>query len=260
MDERFYWLTNQGQRIASVLHLPAPPGPHPAVLILHGFTGDKVGNHYLFVKTARALANAGIAALRIDFRGSGESEGRFQDITLPGEIDDAITAFRWLAQQEMVDENRLGVLGLSLGGCVAAYVAAEKTPRARALVLWAAVADPYKLAQSLMSAFPMPPPLGPQPDGTIDLGGYLLGQNFFRTLPSIDPIAALDAYDGPGLIIQGTKDMSVPARHAEMYAQALGDRGTLIWIEDADHTFNAHVWEQRLIKTTVEWLSQMLNP
>ncbi len=259
MEERFYWLENQGQRIASMLHIPSGAGPHPGVLMLHGFTGDKVGNHYLFVKTARALARAGFAVLRFDFRGSGESEGRFQDVTVPGEIEDALTVFRWFARHEAVDEDRLAVLGLSLGGCVAAHVAG-KDPRVRALVLWSAVADLRGLSQSMMKGTPMPPPLGPQPDGTIDLGGYLLGQGFLRTLLQIDPIAALEPYKGPALIIHGTQDEAVPTEHATMYARALGDRSTLLWVEGADHTFNAHVWERFVIENTRDWLTSVLKP
>ncbi len=155
--EEFHWILHQGQRIAAMAHIPEGNGPHPAVMMLHGFTGDKVESHYLFVKTARALAQAGFVALRFDFRGSGESEGRFQDVTIPGEIEDALTVLSWLAEQPYVDVDRLGVLGLSMGGCVAAHVAGAD-PRIKALVLWAAVADPLGLFNELAETTPTAPP------------------------------------------------------------------------------------------------------
>ncbi len=256
-EEQFHWLTYNGERIASMVHKPLGEGPFPAVLILHGFTGDKVSNHFLLVKAARALTDVGCVAMRFDFRGSGESEGRFQDVTIPGEIEDALFVFRWLAEQPYVDATRMAVLGLSLGGCVAAHVAGAD-PRVKALVLWAAVADPFGLFRELSENTSLESPLGWQPDGTLDVGGWLVGPSFLLTLPEVNPIAALRSYEGSALILHGTKDPTVPPKHAEMYAQALGERATLIWVEDADHTFNAHVWEQFVIRITANWLRRVL--
>ncbi len=258
MKETFYWLRNAGQRIAAMVHLPEGPGPHPGVLMLHGFTGDKVESHFLFIKTARALARAGLAAMRFDFRGSGESEGRFQDVTIPGEIEDALAMFDWFARREDVDGERLAVLGLSMGGCVAAHVAGADS-RVKALVLWGAVADPIGLFQELSESTPTPPPLGWQEDGTFDAGGHLIGQQFMTTLAGVNPLAALDGYTGPALILHGTQDPTVPPKHATMYAQALGNRAKLVWVEGADHTFSAHAWEEFAIRTTLAWLQDSLR-
>ncbi len=253
MSETFYWLDNHGQRIATMLHVPAGAGPFPAVLMMHGFTGDKVESHFLFVKTARALAEAGFAVARFDFRGSGESEGRFQDVTVEGEVSDALTVLDWLVRREEVDAARVGLLGLSMGGCIASLVAGRDA-RVKALVLWAAVADPFNLFVELSKNTPLPPPLGPQPDGTVDVGGHLVGPEFFRTLPEAKPLDAVKGYQGPALIVHGTQDPTVPPRHAEMYKEALGDRAQLVWIEGADHTFSAHAWEQKAISATRDWL------
>ena len=59
----------------------------PGVVLFHGFTGDRMESHWLFVKCSRALARAGIASLRFDFYGSGESEGEFSEVTLQGETE-----------------------------------------------------------------------------------------------------------------------------------------------------------------------------
>ncbi len=253
MPERFHWLENEGEHIAAMMHTPDGTGPHPAVLMLHGFSGDRVESHFLFVKTARALARAGLVALRFDFRGSGESEGRFQDVTVEKEVSDALVVLDWLARQDVVDADRIALLGLSMGGCIASLVAGQDR-RVKALVLWAAVADPYGLFVELSKNTPLPPPLGPQPDGTIDVGGHLVGPEFFRTLPDANPLAAVAEYSGPALILHGTQDPTVPPRHAEAYKEVLGDRAQLVWVEGADHTFSAHAWEQKAISITRDWL------
>src|SRR5690625_321666 len=64
----------------------------PGVVMLHGFTGNKVGPHRMFVKMAERLSELGIVTLRFDFRGSGDSEGNFEDASFRGEVDDALRA------------------------------------------------------------------------------------------------------------------------------------------------------------------------
>ena len=87
------------ERLHGMLHLPVnAAAPHPCVLMLHGFTGTSIEPHRLFVLMARAFASAGIAALRFDFRGSGQSEGFFSDMTLTRELEDALAAIKLLEE------------------------------------------------------------------------------------------------------------------------------------------------------------------
>lgn len=132
---------NEGQKLIGVLHRPveAYRDKIPAVVFFHGFTGTKVERHRIFVKAAEALAREGIAALRFDFRGSGDSEGDFEDMTLPGEISDARVSLDYVSGVPGVDGNNIGILGLSMGGAVAASVSDD--PRVRSVVMWSAVAD-----------------------------------------------------------------------------------------------------------------------
>ena len=76
---------------------------------------------------ACALAKAGIAALRFNFRGVGGSEGNFDDG--PGEVDDVAGALDWLNRQPEVAHGRLAVIGYSFGAAVALAQAARETHR-----------------------------------------------------------------------------------------------------------------------------------
>jgi uncharacterized protein len=109
MDERLLWIPSGGKRMAGVLHLPAGRGRAPAVLMLHGFTGHKVETHRLFVRTARQLAASGLIVLRFDFRGSGDSEGEFEEMTIRGEVEDALNALAFLREQRRVDTARVRI-------------------------------------------------------------------------------------------------------------------------------------------------------
>ncbi len=79
--------------IGATLVQPAGNGPFPAVLMLHGFgsSRDEVGN--LFLKLAMALGEEGIASLRIDFHGWGESTGEMVGSTVDGMVADAESAY-----------------------------------------------------------------------------------------------------------------------------------------------------------------------
>jgi len=63
---------SDGLRLAGVLFLPEDPGPHPGVVLCHGFTGIK---EFILPEYACRFAAAGYAALTFDYRGFGESEG-----------------------------------------------------------------------------------------------------------------------------------------------------------------------------------------
>ncbi len=246
--------TNHGQQLVGMLHLPDGPGPHPAVLFFHGFTASRIENHFIFVKMARILAASGMAAMRFDFRGSGESQGTFVEMTLPGEVDDARVALAWLRAHPAIDAANISVLGLSMGGAVAAITAAEDAG-IRKLVLWSALAAPLELFHASQSGQVLPPPLGPQPDGTFDVGGLLVGPAFLQTLADVQPLESVRGFGRPALVIHGTNDPTVPPQHAERFLQAIGEEhAELHWIEGADHTYSAHVWEQQVLKLTRDWL------
>lgn len=111
-----------GVRLAGTLRLPDGDGPHPAVLMLNGSGSQDrdvtIGNHRVFAVLAEALAEAGIASLRLDDRGMGGSDET--PATGPRELGrDAGAALAFLRNQEGVDGHCTGVLGHSEGGIIA---------------------------------------------------------------------------------------------------------------------------------------------
>jgi alpha/beta superfamily hydrolase len=92
---------------------------------------------WLFAYTAARLADSGIASLRIDFNGSGERAGTWEETTFSGQIKDAVLAFDYVVQAiPNVDVSKVGILGYSQGGLVGGHLAAVR-PEAAAVVLWA---------------------------------------------------------------------------------------------------------------------------
>lgn len=246
---------NEGQWLYGMLHLPEGAGQAPGIIMVHGFTGQRIEAHRLFVRAARAMAAAGIAVLRFDCRGSGESEGEFVDMTISGEIADARTALDWLAARPEVDAGRLGVLGLSLGGCVAACLAGSD-PRVKALALWAPAAYMPIAGNAALGSPDAAEQMASQ--GWVDLGGNRLGRAFVLDLPNIQPLAAARRYRGPALVVYGTCDQSLAPDHPRAYLEALPGPTEYVAIEGADHVFSSYAWETQAIEATVRWLAAVL--
>jgi alpha/beta superfamily hydrolase len=256
---------NEGQRMWGMLHRPASAQPCPAVLLLHGITGDKTGSHRLFVHMGRALAARGIAALRFDMRGSGDSEGEFQDMTLAAEASDAQVALDWLQAQPGIDMARIGALGLSLGGMVLSMLAGRNPSTLRGLAYWAAAADAgafMHLAQrrgeqggtstdGLMNEL--------MSKGYIMLWGYPLGLPLIQTFFQEQPLDELARYPGQAIIIHTTGDPTVPVSQADVYTQHFGARATVYKLDDNTHTFETPPIERQAIDLTVEWFLTTLK-
>jgi dipeptidyl aminopeptidase/acylaminoacyl peptidase len=251
--------------LAGSLHLPGGRRPGrgwPAVLMCHGFTGTRIEAHFMFVRASRRLAAEGIASLRFDFRGSGESSGRFEDMSILTELADALAAWDFLGERAGVDPSRRAVLGLSLGGAVAALLTGGLSAEGRepeACVLWSAVGDIEELwevrfkqlgiIKRKLIRFP------------ISMGAFQVGERFFKDAKEAPrPFDALAAANAPVLIVHGTSDESVPVEHARRFARLCGKkRATLKILRSADHVYNRPDWERKVIDGTAAWLKKKLR-
>ena len=121
-----------GTRCAAWLTLPPGAGPHPAVVLVHGFgaTHDMMLPQY-----EQHFAAAGIATLAFDYRNTGASDGQpRQHISLGGQRADVAAALNFVAAQPEIDAGRIGLWGTSLGGMNVLRVAADRDDVAVAVV------------------------------------------------------------------------------------------------------------------------------
>jgi alpha/beta superfamily hydrolase len=254
---------SQSQRMWGMLHLPNGRGPHPVVMMLHGLTGDMTGPHRLFVHAARAFAAQGIAVFRFDMRGSGQSEGEFQDMTLAGEVLDAQAALEWLIGRPEIDAARVGVLGLSLGGMVESMLAGRNPSLVRGLAYWSAAANnesfinvaEHTSEKNGLSTDALMQKLAQ--DGFVMLWGYPLGQSFIQNLFKEDSLKELANYHGTAIVIQNTGDPTVLPNQADLYAQHFGDRAVVYKLEENTHTFETPSAEHQAIQLTLEWFKSL---
>lgn len=245
-----------GTQIVGILHSSEThSAKSPAVIFLHGFTGTKVEPHRIFVKTARALTDAGFTCLRFDFRGWGDSGGNSEDSSITTFLEDARAATDFLLAQPRVDRERLGYIGMSTGGATAA-IASARDSRVKSLALWNAVADGAQVLRGIASpghlqSFAL--------DGRVDHKGNWIGRQFITEFGAMKPADELARRPLPVLLIQGGKDDLVPAPHVEMYHRALDGKSPRLeklLLPDADHTFSSVAWEKEVVGRTVKWLSE----
>jgi dipeptidyl aminopeptidase/acylaminoacyl peptidase len=247
-------------RLVGILHLPEGKKRGPkcaAALFLHGFGGTKCEAHRMFVKTARALAARKIGSLRFDFRGAGDSSGDFEDITIRSQLEDALVALDFLRKQPRTNALRIGVLGMSTGGAVAAHMVG-RDKKIKAAVLWSAVAEGTGILDELSTPESV---ASLAQSGLADYEGNLVGLPFVRQFAEMKPLREIAKSKCPVLIIHGSRDERVPVQHAHLYEQAALKPGRLVRkyiIEGADHSFNHSKWETPLVEATVDWFSEML--
>jgi fermentation-respiration switch protein FrsA (DUF1100 family) len=113
-----------GVRCAAWLTLPADTGPHPAVVLVHGFGAT---HEMMLTQYEQHFAAAGIATLAFDYRNTGESDGQpRQHISLRDQRADVEAALNFLTAQPVIDAVRVGLWGTSLGGMNVLRVAATR--------------------------------------------------------------------------------------------------------------------------------------
>lgn len=253
-------LTNHNQKIFGILHLPEGVVNPPCVLICHGLGGHKTGRYRVYVELAEALVKRNIAAFRFDFRGSGDSEGNFSDMTLKGEVSDALCAFEYLKGESRIDNSRIGVFGRSLGGAVA-VLSASAFGNVNCMALWAPIfnGDQWKhewakVKNGLASEH--------EANELRRINGQIAGLNFYAEMFDMKVDLALKELSHiPLLLIHGEKDDLVTIRHSELYMDERRhskEETQFIRLKKGDHDFSFSEERSYAVEETAKWFSSRL--
>ena len=236
-------VTIQGSKGKLSAYLTTPDGladgaKCPVAILMHGFMGNKDG--MLEKLTAEKLASLGVASVRFDFNGHGKSEGRFQDMTVPNEIEDAKLVYEYVKALPFAGD--VAMTGHSQGGVVASMTAGDlgfDNVKCVVLLAPAAVLRDDAIRGNTMGARynPLDPPAEIPLFGDIKLGG-----EYIRTAFSLPIYETARKYTGPACIIHGTGDQVVPYTYGERYHE-IWPGSELHIIHTADHGFSRHMQE-----------------
>jgi dipeptidyl aminopeptidase/acylaminoacyl peptidase len=250
--ERVHLTSRNGARLAGVLHRPRDVGlaGRSAVVLCHGMESTKDGTKHRAL--AAELETRGYVVLRFDFSFVGESSGRFQDLTIGGEVEDLGGACDWLWRH---GTTAIGLIGSSLGGTVAVLFAGAE-PRVRALVTIAALSRPLGIVERL----------GPtrvaewRRSGVRQESSGVLGRAFLDELAGLDVLGAAARLSAATLVTHGDRDDVVPVADAHALYAALPEPKALAITRGCDHRYSEPAHLAGLLAHAVEWIARHLEP
>jgi len=263
---------------------------HPAVVLVGGAAppdrDEVIGGVPMFTQLARALADAGMIVLRYDRRGSGQSGGRTDAVTLGDYADDAIAVVKWISKQNSVEGRHIVLAGYADGAAVALIAASREKRIAGVITLEASgslgadllllqqerVLDDLKLSptdrqaridlqKKIQAAVVsgkgwegIPEPLRRQADTP-----------WFRSVLTYDPAVVLQKVKQPILIIHGDLDENVPASEADRLAGLANARkkagpAEAVHVPDVDRTLadsKTRTISEKAVAAIVDWIKKL---
>lgn len=255
-DESIVTFENEGMTVVCSLTIPNTGHKAPIIIHLNGFNGDRNDllipgtDEPIWKRVSRMMAEQGLASLRVDFRGSGDSDGEYSMTTFSSQISDTLAAVNYIRTnlKHLVDANSIGIQGFSQGGLVAGATAALEKD-VDALVLWSPVTNAPKCYMGLLTEEGVRQGLAMEDGGAGIFGIYFngeyanwdanLGKRFFEELFEIDPLVEISKYDGPIMVVVGKNDPVIWPQPAmgNLYMKYHKGEEHLV-VLDGDHAFN----------------------
>ena len=226
--------------IPAIVTVPDGKGPFAAVVMLHGTGSNKHEAGMGYDYAAPVLAKAGIATIRIDFMGNGESTASYTDYCYTSANIDAKAAADYMAALESVNGEKLGVMGWSQGGTNALLAAAAYPETFKAVVTWSgatAMDGSTLFAEGFDAAYATA-----KADGaytmTFDWREPLqVGTRWFEEVKETDVLKETAKITAPVVAINGDQDTTVTPDNAEAIAKA-AKNGRVWMLKGVDHTYN----------------------
>lgn len=230
-------------QIPATVCMPTAEGTYPAVVMLHG-TGsnrDEAGGGYAYA--APVLAEKyGVATIRIDFMGNGDSTADYTGYTFASAVADAVAAAEYIAAQENIDSEHIGVMGWSQGGTDALLSAGQHPEIFKAVVTWAGAPDLSDMLPDELYA-------EAQKNGYFTMefdwrDPLNVSLQWCEDVKNVNVLDVFTGFDGPVLAIHGTEDTTVdPDWSNKIAGTSTNEASGTCFIEGMDHTFNVFTEE-----------------
>lgn len=226
--QRITFENREGIRLSARLDLPMDEKPHAFAIFAHCFTCSK--NFNAVVHINRALARHGIAVLRFDFTGLGESEGDFSETNFSSNVTDLTAAADYLKQN--FEAPKL-LIGHSLGGA-AVLQAASRIPSCRGV---ATIASPASLRHLAGLFDSKREELETRGETRITLGGrgFRIRKQFVDDLAGIRMEETVRSLGRPLLIMHSPADDVVGIENAREIFDAADHPKSFVSLDGADH-------------------------
>lgn len=225
-------------KLSGILRTPDSRNTYPLVMIFHGFNSRK--EMPLLQSIADELDKKGIASVRFDFNGHGQSDGNFSDMTIPNETEDARKVYEYV--KNLPNITSVSLVGHSQGGVVASMMAGELgTDGIKSVVLLAPASVLRDMAKQ-GNLFGIKYDVASLPEYVEIPGCCRVGKEYVQSARDLPIYETSARYKGPVLIIHGTSDDIVPYSYGVEYDK-IYDNGELKSLSGVDHLFSGHIGE-----------------
>lgn len=238
--------------MVGTIDFPDSP-PKAFAVFAHCFAGS----HHTpgAARTCKQLTDFGIASLRFDFPGLGQSEGEFADTSFSQNVADLVAAAQWLEDNYSAPQL---IMGHSLGGA-AALAAATKIDSIAAV---ATIGAPFDPAHSVLHYADKIDDIDQNGFATVTLGGrdLVISRGFLEDLADTNPEAYLSKLRKPLLLLHSPIDQTVGINNAQTIFSATRYPKSLVSLEKADHLLTRQGTAQRAANLIGAWADQFIEP
>jgi uncharacterized OsmC-like protein/alpha/beta superfamily hydrolase len=240
-----------GAVLAARLELPAGTAPRAYAIFAHCFTCGKDG--FAASRIARALTDHGIAVLRFDFTGLGESGGDFGNTGFSSNTHDLVAAADFLRTQYAAPSL---LIGHSLGGA-AVLAARHRIPEVRAVATIGAPADPSHVAHLLRGAHDT---IQREGEATVSLGGrdFCVRRSFLDDIADQPQAARIRDLEAALLVMHAPLDETVGVDNARQIFDTARHPKSFISLDGADHLLTRRTDAEYAALVLAAWASRYL--
>lgn len=244
-SERVEFPSRRGNLLVGDLHRSGE-GAGRWLVLCHGMESTRGGTKQAAM--VRRFVPKGYTVLRFDFSYVGDSEGEYEDLTVSGEVDDALGALDFVHQFGGATDCTL--VGSSLGGLVALLAATKAQHVVSRVATIAPVADSHLFTDSLSAEAIA----GWRSRGRRRVGAGFLRPTFLDDVLAIDAPSMFAHLKVPVLVLHGDADNVVPPSHADIIAANAGGPVTVKRFPGVGHRFEEPGALSQLLDALEEWL------
>jgi len=240
-----------GHALAARLDMPSAVAPRAYALFAHCFTCSKESKAATFI--GGALTDAGIAVLRFDFTGLGDSEGDFSDTTFSSNVADLVAAADWLKREHQAPAI---MVGHSLGGA-AVLAAAGSVPDAVAVATINTPADPAHVAHLFAGQHAE---IDARGEAEVELAArkFRVRREFLEDIAGQKLTAAIAALRRALIVFHSPRDAVVGIDNASAIFLAARHPKSFVSLDDADHLLTRRTDAQYVGAVLATWASRYL--
>ena len=241
-----------GIELSARLELPVNQHPHTYAIFAHCFTCSSSLSAVRNI--SRALHQEGVAVLRFDFTGLGESEGEFSATNFTSNIADLIAAAEFLAAEYEAPEL---LVGHSLGGA-ATLCAAGQLDSVTAVATIGAPFDPMHVTKMLRGGIEEITEHG---EAEVEIGGrpFRIRKQFLEDLEGYDIEKNIAKLDKALLIMHSPQDLIVAIENAAQIYHAARHPKSFVSLDGADHLLSAKADSRYAGEVLASWVKRYLS-